>query len=178
MKVVALSKDDQHRFSKVPADQLTFRAGYGIEGDTHAGAMVQHRSRVKVDPDQPNLRQVHLIATETLDELRAKGFDVQAATLGENVLTQGVDLLSLPTDALLQLGDSVQVRITGLRNPCAQLDGFQTGLTKALLDRDADGNLIRKAGVMAVVEQGGQVQIGDTIQLQLPPVPHRALAPV
>ncbi|WP_108124781.1 MOSC domain-containing protein [Saccharospirillum mangrovi] len=178
MNVVALSKDDQHRFSKVPAEQLTFRAGYGIEGDTHAGTTVQHRSRVKVDPTQPNLRQVHLIAAETLEELRADGFDVQAATLGENVLTLGVDLLSLPTDTVLQLGDSVQLRITGLRNPCAQLDHYQKGLTAALLDRDADGKLIRKAGVMAVVEAGGTVQTGDVIAVQLPTQPHRSLEPV
>lgn len=178
MKVVSLSKDDQHRFSKQVVSELQFIAGFGIEGDAHAGESVQHRSRVNANPDQPNLRQVHLISAELLDELQAQGFAVQPATLGENVLTTGIDLLALPTDTRLQLGGEVSVRITGLRNPCAQLDNYQKGLTAAVLDRDADGQLIRKAGVMAVVETGGVVHTGDAIEVQLPNPPHQALVPV
>ncbi|MFG1497181.1 MOSC domain-containing protein [Saccharospirillum sp. HFRX-1] len=178
MRVVSLSKDDQHRFSKQRVDELTFIAGEGIVGDAHSGDKVQHRSRVKANPDQPNLRQVHLIATELIHELQAKGFDVHPATLGENVLTADIDLLALPTHTQLKLGDDVTVRITGLRNPCAQLDHYQKGLTAAVLDRDADGQLIRRAGVMAVVETGGVVRTGDAITVQLPDLPHQALEPV
>lgn len=178
MKVVSLSKDDQHRFSKQPQSELVFVAGRGIAGDAHCGETVQHRSRVKANPVQPNLRQVHLIHAELLAELQAQGFEVGPATLGENVLTEGVDLLSLPTDSRLQLGDEVVVRLTGLRNPCAQLDGYQQGLTKAVLDRDAEGKLIRKAGVMAVVETGGVVTTGDSIAVTLPAEPHRPLQQV
>ncbi|PTY37077.1 molybdenum cofactor biosysynthesis protein [Saccharospirillum sp. MSK14-1] len=178
MKVESLSKDDLHRFSKTVVSELTFIAGEGIEGDAHRGKKVQHRSRVKANPDQPNLRQVHLIGAELLAQLQSDGFDVHPATLGENVLTSGIDLLALPTDTQLQLGDDVTLRITGLRNPCAQLDNYQKGLTAAVLDRDADGKLIRKAGVMAVVETGGTVRIGDAIQVNFPPEPHQTLEPV
>ena len=164
--------------SKVPQDSINLRSGLGVEGDAHSGTTVKHRSRVARDPQQPNLRQVHLIHAELHDELRGAGFDVAAGQMGENITTQGVDLLGLPTGTRLRLGDEAVVEITGLRNPCAQLDQFRAGLMAATLDRDEQGNLIRKAGVMGVVIAGGQVCPGDTITVELPPAPHRPLAPV
>jgi MOSC domain-containing protein YiiM len=149
-----------------------------VEGDAHLGETVKHRSRVARDPTQPNLRQVHLIHAELHDELRAAGFVVSAGQMGENVTTRGVDLLGLPTGTRLRLGNSAVVEITGLRNPCVQLDDFQSGLMAAVLDRDEQGNLIRKAGVMAIVLAGGEIKPGDTIMVELPPEPHRALEPV
>ena len=175
MKVVSLSKDSSHRFSKEVCTALTFLPGLGIEGDAHCGKTVQHRSRVKADPTQPNLRQVHLLQAELLTGLREQGFDVEAGTIGENVLTSGLDLLALPRDTLLMLGAEVVLQVTGLRNPCAQLDGYQAGLTCAVLDRDAQGNLIRKAGIMAVVVKGGVVRTGDPLSVELPPEPHKPL---
>ena len=175
MKVQSLSFDSQHQFSKKTCLSLIFIAGLGIEGDAHNGKTVQHLSRVKADPTQPNLRQVHLIHSELLIELQAKGFKVEAGTLGENVLTQGIDLLSLPKDTLLYLGEKVVLQVTGLRNPCAQLDNYQKGLTKAVLDKDESGNLIRKAGIMAVVLKGGTVQLDDAIKIELPEIPHQKL---
>lgn len=175
MKVASLSKDSKHRFSKQTCNSLTFLKGLGIEGDAHCGALVKHRSRVKADPSQPNLRQVHLVATELISELKHSGFDVEAGTIGENILTSGVDLLSLPQGAMLFIGSEVVLKITGLRNPCAQLDNYQAGLTKAVLDRDDEGNLIRKAGIMAIVEKGGLVNVGDAIHVELPPGPQLAL---
>ncbi|WP_339068442.1 MOSC domain-containing protein [Teredinibacter turnerae] len=175
MKILALCKSAQHSFSKECCDSLTFLAGLGVEGDAHCGTTVKHRSRVRVDPTQPNLRQVHLIHSELLDELRSVGFTVAPGTLGENVLTRGIKLLDLPAGTVLALGDTVRVRITGLRNPCAQLDNYQQGLTAAVLDRAEDGTLIRKAGVMAVVETGGCVRVGDSIAVKLPALPHRKL---
>jgi MOSC domain-containing protein YiiM len=139
---------------------------------------VKHRSRVARDPSQPNLRQVHLIHAELHDELRAAGFDVVAGQMGENITTAGVDLLGLPTGTRLRLGDEAVVEVTGLRNPCAQLDGIQPGLMAATLDRDERGRLIRKAGVMGVVLAGGEVRAGDEIRVELPPQPHRPLEPV
>jgi MOSC domain-containing protein YiiM len=153
-------------------------AGLGVEGDAHAGATVKHRSRVKRDPTVPNLRQVHLIHAELHDELARAGFTLAPGQMGENITTRGVDLLGLPTGARLHLGATAVIEITGLRNPCAQLDGIQSGLMAATLDRDAHGGLIRKAGVMAVVHAGGEVRAGDPIRVELPPVPHRALQPV
>ena len=150
----------------------------GVEGDTHAGETVQHRSRVARDPSQPNLRQVHLIHSELHDELRANGFEVAAGQMGENVTTRGVDLLGLPIGARLRLGDGALVEITGLRNPCKQLEGIQPGLMEATLERDGDGRLVRKAGVMAVVLQGGEVRPGDPVAVELPASPHRELEPV
>ena len=139
---------------------------------------MKHRSRVRRDPSQPNLRQVHLVHAELFDELRDKGFTVTPGDIGENVTTRGIDLLALPTGTRLRLGDAATVEITGLRNPCVQLDTFQKGLMAATLDKDGDGNLIRKAGVMSVVLAGGEVRPGDAIAVELPAGPHRPLQPV
>lgn len=176
--VIAVSVDADHRFSKQNQGSIRLLTGLGVEGDAHLGKTVQHRSRVAQNPDQPNLRQVHLMHAELFDQLGETGFSVLPGDMGENVTTRGVDLLSLPTGARLHLGESAIVEITGLRNPCGQIDTFQSGLTKAVLDRDAAGNLIRKAGVMSVVLAGGDVYPGDAITVDLPPEPHRALAPV
>ena len=149
-----------------------------MQGDAHAGATVKHRSRVRRDPTQPNLRQVHLIHAELHDELAARGFDVGPGQMGENVTTQGVDLLSLPAGTRLRLGGEAVVEVTGLRNPCTQLDGIQPGLMEATLERTDDGELVRKAGVMAVVLAGGEVRTGDAIDVELPDGPRRPLEPV
>lgn len=173
--VVAVCRSPAHTFSKPCEESIRLLAGLGVEGDAHRGVTVKHRSRVKADPTQPNLRQVHLIHEELHDELRAGGFDVAPGRMGENVTTRGIDLLGLPTGTRVALGDSAVVEITGLRNPCAQLDGFQPGLRAAVLDRDADGGLIRKSGVMGIVIAGGEVRPGDPIRAELPPLPHRPL---
>jgi MOSC domain-containing protein YiiM len=153
-------------------------AGLGVEDDAHQGITVKHRSRVARDPTQPNLRQVHLVHAELLEALASAGFTVGPGQIGENILTLGVDLLGLPTGTLLHLGESAVVEVTGLRNPCVQLDRFQPGLMAAVLDRDASGNLIRKAGIMAVVRADGDVRPGDAVRVDLPPAPHRPLQPV
>lgn len=177
-RVVAVNRSDAHTFSKVPTDGITLLVGLGVAGDAHMGETVKHRSRVARDPAQPNLRQVHLIHAELHDELRRQGFPVSAGAMGENITTRGVDLLALPTGALLRIGADAVVRVTGLRNPCAQLDAFHPGLMSAVLDRDAGGALIRKAGVMGVVLSGGVVRPSDDILVEMPPAPHHALAPV
>jgi MOSC domain-containing protein YiiM len=173
--VVAVSLDRGHHFSKRPSLVIRLVAGLGVEGDAHSGVTVKHRSRVRRDPTQPNLRQVHLIHQELFDELREKGFSVGPADLGENVTTAGVDLLALPQGTLLHLGDSAIVEVTGLRNPCVQIDGFQKGLMAANLGRDANGGLIRKTGVMSVVRAGGDLRPGDPVRVELPAAPHRPL---
>ncbi len=176
--VLAVSSSPTHTFSKPNQGSIRLLAGLGLAGDTHLGATVQHRSRVARDPNQPNLRQVHLIHAELHDELRAAGFAVSAGQMGENITTRGVDLLRLPTGTRLHLGNTAVVEITGLRNPCAQLDTFHPGLMAAVLERDEHGTLIRKAGIMAIVLAGGEVRPGDSITVELPPPPHRALEPV
>ncbi|WP_133853886.1 MOSC domain-containing protein [Labedaea rhizosphaerae] len=178
MNVAAVARATTHTFTKPPTDSITLLAGLGVEGDAHCGTTVKHRSRVRRDPTQPNLRQVHLVHHELLDELQARGFRVVPGSIGENVSTRGVDLLALPTGAVLRLGESASVRITGLRNPCLQLDHFQKGLMKAVLDRAPDGSLIRKAGVMGVVLTGGVVRPGDPIEVELPDGEHRPLEKV
>ena len=167
-----------HRFSKQATDTVELIAGIGVAGDAHAGATVRHRSRVAVDPLQPNLRQVHLIGGELLDELRGDGFAVGPGDLGENITTRGIDLLALPTGTVLSVGDDALLAVTGLRNPCTQLDRFQRGLMKAVLDRAPDGGLVRRAGVMAVVVLGGAVAVGDAISASSPPGPPVPLQPV
>ncbi len=176
--VTAVSADATHAFSKPEQHSIRLLTGLGVEGDAHRGTTVQHRSRVARDPSQPNLRQVHLIHAELHDELRAAGFTVSAGQLGENVTTRGVDLLGLPAGTLLHLGDTALVQVTGLRNPCVQIDHFRRGLMAAVLDRDEHGALVRKTGVMAVVLAGGDVRPGDPVRVELPPGPHRPLVPV
>ena len=167
-RVIAVARDDTHNFSKIVCDEITLLAGLGVEGDAHQGVTVKHRSRVARDPSQPNLRQVHLMHGEFHDEVNTQGFAVKPADLGENITTRGLDLLSLPRGARLLIGDSAIVEVTGLRNPCVQIDRFQTGLTAACLGKDEEGALIRKAGVMSIVIAGGTVRAGDTIRVELP----------
>jgi MOSC domain-containing protein YiiM len=176
--VTAVSRSARHSLTKPNQDSIRLLTGLGVEGDAHLGETVKHRSRVARDPSQPNLRQVHLIHAELHDELGAGGFAVSAGQMGENVTTRGVDLLELPTGTRLHLGDTAVVVVTGLRNPCAQLDRIQPGLMAATLGRDERGNLIRKAGVMGMVVAGGEVRPGDAIRVELPAEPHRSLEPV
>jgi MOSC domain-containing protein YiiM len=176
--VVAVSLQAGHRFSKTPSLSVRLLPGLGVAGDAHMGTTVKHRSRVRNDPTQPNLRQVHLIHAELLDEMRGKGFTVAPGELGENITTSGLDLLTLPTGTRLHLGATAVVEITGLRNPCSQIDKFQKGLLAATLDRDAEGNTIRKAGVMSVVISEGDVRPGDPITAEAPVEPHQPLLPV
>src|SRR5258708_25625584 len=176
--VAAVSRSAKHTLAKPNEPSIRLLTGLVVEGDAHLGITVKHRSRVARDPSQPNLRQVHLIHLELHDELREAGFAVSAGQMGENVTTRGVDLLGLPTGAWLHLGSTAVVEVTGLRNPCAQLDGIQPGLMAATLGRDAEGNLIRKAGVMSIVLAGGEVRPGDAIRVELPLGPRRRLEPV
>lgn len=173
--VVAVSRSAAHTFSKPVQERIRLLVGLGVEGDAHMGETVKHRSRAARDPDLPNLRQVHLIHAELHEELRAAGFEVSAGQMGENITTRGIDLLGLPAGARLHIGDTAVVEVTGLRNPCKQLDDFQQGLMAAVLDRDEQGQLIRKAGVMGIVVSGGEVKPGDPIVLELPPGPHQPL---
>ncbi len=173
--VIAVSRSATHSFTKPNQESIQLLVGLGVEGDSHMGKTVKHRSRVAVDPTQPNLRQVHLIHAELHDELRAAGFLVSAGQMGENITTRGVDLLSLPLNTRLHLGDTAVVELTGLRNPCTQLDRFQPGLMAAVLGRDEHGNLIRKAGVMGIVVVSGKVCPGNLIRIELPPEPHQLL---
>jgi hypothetical protein len=174
--VVAVSARAGHQFSKTVVSEIRLITGLGVDGDAHAGVTVKHRSRVARDPSQPNLRQVHLVHWELFEELAEQGFSLEPGDIGENVLTKGLDLLGLPRGTRLRMGDSL-VEVTGLRNPCKQLDDFRPGLMRATLGRDADGTLVRKAGVMAVVIEGGAVRAGDTIQVTLP-AERMALEPV
>ena len=177
-EVRAVSTSATHSFGKPNVGEIRLLEGLGVEGDAHAGTTVKHRSRVARDPTQPNLRQVHLIHAELHDELRTKGYDVAPGAMGENITTVGIDLLALPVGTLLRLGNEAAVEVTGLRNPCSQLEQLGAGLMGAVLDRDAEGNLVRKAGIMGVVLTGGTVRPGDAIAVELPAPPHHALGPV
>lgn len=176
--VAAVSLSSGYTFSKPVQKSIRLLAGLGVDGDAHSGVTVKHRSRVKRDPTQPNLRQVHLIHAELHDELNAQGFNVSAGQMGENITTRGVDLLGLPTGTRLHLGKEAVVEVTGLRNPCYQLDDFQQGLLQACLDHDAEGNLIRKTGVMGIVLVGGEVFPNDSIRVEFPEEPFQPLPPV
>lgn len=176
--VLAVARSATHTMSKPGIGSIRLIAGLGVEGDAHAGVTVKHRSRVARDPTQPNLRQVHLIHAELHDELRRRGFEIAYGAMGENITTRGLDLLALPTGTRLTLGAEAVVEITGLRNPCNQLNGLQPGLMDAVLDRDSDGNLIRKAGVMGIVLSGGEVRVGDIVRMEIPNTDPKPLLPV
>ncbi len=173
--VVAVNRDQEHRFGKTTTDVITLLAGLGVADDAHAGVTVQHRSRVAVDPTQPNLRQVHLLHAELFDELEDDGFSVRAGQLGENITTVGLDVLRLARGTRLHLGPSAVVEVTGLRNPCRQVNDFMSGLLGAVVHRADDGSVVRKAGIMGVVAVGGDVRRGDAIEVELPKTPHEPL---
>jgi MOSC domain-containing protein YiiM len=177
-KVISVSRSSGHHFSKEVVDSISLIEGEGVEGDVHRGKTVKHRSRVERDPTNHNLRQVHLIHNELIEELQAAGFRVGPGIMGENITTSGIDLLALPTGSILSIGNDVELEVTGLRNPCAQLDSYQKGLMAAVLDRDADGRLIRKAGIMTVVRKSGTVRAGDPILVRYPQGPLHPLLPV
>ncbi len=174
-QVTAVSRSGSHSFSKPICASIHLIEGLGVEGDAHSGETVKHRSRVAKDPSQPNLRQVHLIHNELHDELIEKGFNVAPGVMGENITTQGVDLLGLPRDSLLRIGNEAIIQITGLRNPCKQLDDYQKGLLSAVLDKTPEGELIRKSGVMAIVIAGGTIKPDDSIKIKLPKKPYNKL---
>jgi MOSC domain-containing protein YiiM len=174
-KITAVSSNGTYSFTKPNRESITLLAGFGVEGDVHGGATVKHRFRMRKDPSQPNLRQVHLMHEELFDEVRRAGFEVAAGELGENVTTRGVDLLGLPTGTLLHLGGEAVVEVTGLRNPCAQIDGFQKGLMKQVVGRSGDGRALFRSGIMSVVVRGGVVRAGDAVGVELPEGPHQPL---
>jgi MOSC domain-containing protein YiiM len=175
--VFGLARSKAHHFSKAPCDRLHLVAGLGVEGDAHAGVTVQHLSRIRQDPNQPNLRQVHLIHAELLDEMAEHGHVLAPGALGENITTRGLDILGLATDTRLHIGETV-LRVTGLRNPCRQIEEFMPGLLKHMVEKRPDGSLNRKCGVMAVVERGGDIALGDPVVVEPPLGSHVRLEPV
>ena len=178
-RVLAVARDEQHRFGKTVRETITLVAGLGVAGDAHAGATVQHRSRLAKAPQAANLRQVHLIHAELFDELARADFAVGPGALGENVTTAGIDLLGLARGTRLRLGEEALVELTGLRNPCRQIDAnIGRGAMAATLDRAADASLVRKAGVMAIVLESGDVVAGDRIAIEHCPQGFEPLAPV
>ena len=176
--VEAVCISGEHAFSKDPVESATVLEGLGLRGDAHAGVTVQHLFRVAQNPTTPNLRQVHLMHAELHDELRAAGHPVHAGSLGENLTTRGIALLELPAGTHLRVGSSVVLEVTGLRNPCRQIDGFSPGLLRLVLHKEPDGTVVRRSGVMAVVVAGGEVRPGDGIVIELPDGPHEPLRPV
>jgi MOSC domain-containing protein YiiM len=173
--VTAVSSNGRYSFTKPNRPVIKLIAGIGVEGDVHAGVTVKHRSRVAQDPTQPNLRQVHLIHAELFAEVSQAGFAVQPGDLGENITTSGIDLLGLPVGAVLHVGPQAVLEVTGLRNPCLQIDAFQHGLLKQVAHRDETGQIVRKAGIMSIVLAGGEVRPGDAITVKLPDAPFRPL---
>ncbi len=176
-RVVAVCKSPGHTISKPRTDSVRLIEGLGIEGDAHAGTTVKHRYQAAREPDAPNLRQVHLIHAELFEELNARGFSIEAGQMGENLTTEGLDILSLPRGTRLKLGPDAVIELTGLRSPCSLLERIQKGLKEATLERSPTG-LVRKAGVMAIVLASGNVSAGDAIVITLPPQPHEPLKPV
>lgn len=175
--VIGVHRSETHSFSKPTVDEIALVEGIGVAGDAHSGTTVKHVSRVKRNASTPNVRQVHLIHSELFDTVAHAGYIVKPGELGENITTEGIDLLGLPVGARLSIGDTV-ITVTGLRNPCQQINDYQVGLLKEVLFTDDDGNTVRLSGVMGIVSRGGAVRTGDTIAVTLPPEPYYPLTPV
>ena len=173
--VIGVFRKEDYSFSKDAQTEITLVKGKGVEGDAHFGELVKHRSRVLRNPDQPNLRQVHLLPIELFEELEKTGYSVNPGELGENITTRGIDLIELPVRTLLKIGEDVSLKVTGLRDPCYQIDNFQKGLLSKVVYSDDEGNLILKAGIMTIVLEGGQIKPKDKIVIQLPPKPFEKL---
>ena len=171
VRVAAVHRSSEHRFSKQEADSIRIIAGLGVEGDAHSGERVKHLSRVRADPSQPNLRQVHLMHAELFDELADKGFTICPGDLGENITTRGIDLLALSRDTIVRVGDEAALKVTGLRNPCAQIEAFAPGLLKEVAIKTPQG-IVRKAGIMCVALESGVVKPGDAITAEPPEGAH------
>lgn len=174
-EIIAVSRNGEHEFSKINQPLIELIAGLGVRDDAHLGTTVKHRVRVREDPTRPNLRQVHLIHSELFDELRPAGYELYPGAIGENVTTRGLNLLELPAGTRLHLGAKAVVEVTGLRNPCRQIDAFRPGLMSAMLERDPNGGMRIKSGIMGIVLQGGEVRPGDVIRAELPEAPHHPL---
>ncbi len=174
-KVLAVSSSKTHTFSKKNQESINLIEGIGVEGDAHAGKTIKHLFLVKKDPAKLNIRQVHLIQAELFGELSKRGFTVEPGQLGENITTQGIDLLSLPKGTILNIGESVIIELTALRNPCIQIDNFLKGLLQEVVSKDEHGKIVRKVGVMGIVSAGGMVKPYDIVKILLPAKPHKAL---
>jgi MOSC domain-containing protein YiiM len=173
--VVAVCSSPNHNFSKFVREKIYIISGIGVENDVHSGKKVKHRSRVTQNPNQPNLRQVHLIHVELFEELKQKGFEISCGEIGENITTKNLDLLNLPRNTILEIGATAKIKVTGLRNPCYQLNDLQDGLMNAVLEINNNGELIRKAGIMGIVIKSGEIKAGDLIKIELPNEPFEKL---
>lgn len=176
--VESVHRSESHDFTKATVEEVVLVAGVGIEGDAHAGATVQHVSRKKKDADRPNLRQVHLVSAELHEELVADGFDLDHGGFGENLVTRGIALGDLPVGTTLALGDDAIIVLTGLRDPCAQIDRHREGLRAAVAFDPGEGPKLFRDGAMAMVVRGGVVRTGDPIGVALPPEPHHPMRKV
>lgn len=177
-KVVSVNSKETPGVGKIPRDEVMLVAGHGVEGDYHAGAHVRHRARARTNPLQPNMRQVHLVHSELFDEMAALGITVTPGAMGENITTRGLALLDLAVGTKLHLGDSAVVEITGLRNPCNQLDAVDERLLSKVIEKLPDGSMMRRAGIMGIVLAGGPVRAGDAIRVEAPAGAARRLQPV
>ena len=158
-----------HTFSKSERYSVTLLQGLGIEGDAHCGSTVQHLSDRKKNSTRSNLRQLHLIQSELIEELNATGFDVRPGDLGENITTGQIDLPALPQGTLLRIGDTAVVEITGLRTPCFKIERFRKGLRSAVTEHRHGGPATLKGALMAIVVAGGVVNRDDRIGVIIPP---------
>jgi len=173
--VIAVASDSAHNFSKITKPAITLIAGFGVEGDAHAGKTVQHLWDKKKTPDAPNLRQVHLVHEEIFAELAEQGFTVGPGDIGENIVTRGIDLLSLPLGTHLEFESGALVELTGLRDPCRKLNKIQDGLIHKFVYKNDEGKRSVKSGVMSIVLMGGEIRPEDEITVKLPDGPHQPL---
>lgn len=175
--VIAVASDSKHNIIKPIRESVRLIAGWGVEGDAHAGKTVQHRYDKRRNPDAPNLRQVHLMHSELFDQVSGLGLSVKPGQMGENITTRHIDILNLPRGTQLRIGEAV-IEITGLRNPCKYLNQIAPGLLKACLGKHEDGTNFPHSGVMGVILADGEVKAGDEIHIITPPKPHERLKPV
>lgn len=140
---VCVSKDKGER--KKPVDQVELREKHGIVGDAHAGDW--HR-------------QVSLLALESIDKMRAMGLDVTTGDFAENITTQGIVLPTLPIGTRLTIGDTL-LEVTQIGKECHN---------RCAIYHQAGDCVMPKEGIFAAVLRCGNIQAGDMITVDSPPI--------
>ena len=141
MKVLAVCISEKKGVKKHPVPCLTLEKDYGILGDAHAGKW--HR-------------QVSLLPDESVDTLRSVIPGLQPGDFAENILTEGIDLKSLPIGTVLHIGAAV-LEITQIGKECHSDCEIRRLTGRCVMPTD---------GVFARVLQGGEIRPDDTITIQ------------
>jgi MOSC domain-containing protein YiiM len=159
--VIAVCQKTEPGLPKFEAEAIQLIEDFGVSGDYHAGKLIRHRYWAAKDPTHPNHRQVLLVDTSIYADLASQGIALKPGMLGENVVVDGIQVMTLAVGARLQLGDAL-LELTEVRNPCYQLNEMHPDLLEAVKP-EVDGQPRRNAGMFARILTGGWVRPGNPV---------------